>query len=60
LLASAERRPRGIAQPGGRLRRRMLIGNGYAPGHDRLALNLQQTDAELGATLERRLRERVS
>lgn len=38
----------------------MLIGNGYAPGHDRIALNLIRTRPELRAMFERRLRERVS
>jgi L-erythro-3,5-diaminohexanoate dehydrogenase len=38
----------------------MLIGNGYAPGHDRIALGLVRSRAELRAMFERRLGERVS
>jgi L-erythro-3,5-diaminohexanoate dehydrogenase len=38
----------------------MLIGNGYAPGHDRIALNLVRSRPELRAMFERRLGERVT
>jgi L-erythro-3,5-diaminohexanoate dehydrogenase len=38
----------------------MLIGNGYVPGHDRIALNLVREHPELRAMFTRRLAERVS
>jgi L-erythro-3,5-diaminohexanoate dehydrogenase len=38
----------------------LLIGNGYAPGHDRIALNLVRSRPELRAMFERRLGERVT
>jgi L-erythro-3,5-diaminohexanoate dehydrogenase len=35
----------------------MLVGNGYVPGHDQLALNLVRTEQSVKALFESRLRE---